>query len=57
MQHLIPIITGAVRLFFASGPYIKSIYDTDVSDPAVIKSHADYVVDILLNGLLMPPAK
>ena len=57
MQHLIPIITGAIRLFFSSGPYIKSIYDTDVRDPAVIKSHADYLVDILFNGLLMPAAK
>ncbi|MEH6517847.1 MAG: TetR/AcrR family transcriptional regulator [Halioglobus sp.] len=55
MQHLIPILTGAVRFFFASGPYLKFIYGTDVSDPAVIKSQADYLVDILLNGLLMPP--
>ncbi|MFT4823442.1 MAG: TetR/AcrR family transcriptional regulator [Halioglobus sp.] len=55
MQHLIPILTGAVRFFFASGPYIKFIYGTDVSDPAVIKSQADYLIDILLNGLLMPP--
>ncbi|MFT5482065.1 MAG: TetR/AcrR family transcriptional regulator [Halieaceae bacterium] len=57
MQHLIPILTGAIRFFFASGPYIKSIYDADVSDPAVIKNHANYLVDILLNGLLTPPAK
>jgi TetR/AcrR family transcriptional regulator len=57
MQHLIPILTGAIRFFFASGPYIKFIYGTDVSDPAVTKSHADYLVDILLNGLLTPPAK
>ncbi|MFT5482210.1 MAG: TetR/AcrR family transcriptional regulator [Halieaceae bacterium] len=55
MQHLIPILTGAIRFFFASGPYIKSIYGTDVNDPAVIKRQADYLVDILLNGLLMQP--
>jgi TetR/AcrR family transcriptional regulator len=52
MQHLIPILTGAIRFFFASGPYIKSIYGIDVSDPAVTKRHADYLIDILLNGLL-----
>jgi TetR/AcrR family transcriptional regulator len=57
VEHLIPIITGAVRFFFSSGPYIKSIYEVDVNDPAVIKNHADYIVDILLNGLLMPTRK
>ena len=57
MQHMIPIITGAVRFFFSSGPYIKSIYEVDVNDPAVIRNHADYIVDILLNGLLLPAQK
>ena len=54
VHHLIPIITGAVRFFFSSGPYMKSIFDVDVNDPAVVKKHADYIVDILLNGLFMP---
>jgi TetR/AcrR family transcriptional regulator len=53
VQHLIPIITGAVRFFFSSGPYMKSIFGIDVNDPAEIKKHADYIVDILLNGLLV----
>tara|TARA_B110000977_G_C10982073_1_gene456532 strand:+ start:264 stop:962 length:699 start_codon:yes stop_codon:yes gene_type:complete len=57
VQHLIPIITGAVRFFFSSGPYIKSIYEVDVNDPTVIRNHADYIVDILLNGLLLPAGK
>jgi TetR/AcrR family transcriptional regulator len=52
VQHLIPIITGAVRFFFSSGPYMKSIFGLDVNDPAEIKQHADYIIDILLNGLL-----
>jgi TetR/AcrR family transcriptional regulator len=54
VHHLIPIITGAVRFFFSTGPYLKSIYDLDVNDPAVVKKQADYLVDILLNGLLLP---
>jgi TetR/AcrR family transcriptional regulator len=57
MQHLIPILTGAIRFFFTSGPYIKAIYDTDVNDPATIKSQADYLIEILLYGLLVPAAE
>jgi AcrR family transcriptional regulator len=54
MEHLIPIITGAIRFFFTSGPYLKSIYAVDVNDPAVVRRHTDFIIDILLNGLLLP---
>jgi TetR/AcrR family transcriptional regulator len=55
MEHLIPIVTGAIRFFFTSGPYVKSIYAVDVNDPAVVRRHSDFIIDILLNGLLLPP--
>jgi TetR/AcrR family transcriptional regulator len=57
MEHLIPIVTGAIRFFFTSGPYVKSIYALDVNDPAVVRRHSDFIIDILLNGLLLPPTE
>jgi hypothetical protein len=57
VEYLIPIITGAIRFFFSSAPYIKAVYEIDVDDTEVIKRYADYIVDILLNGLLLPAAK
>lgn len=57
VEYLIPIITGAIRFFFSSGPYIKAVFEIDVNDPEVIRKHADYIVDILLNGLLAPVEK
>ncbi|MGK0396993.1 MAG: AcrR family transcriptional regulator [Candidatus Azotimanducaceae bacterium] len=57
VEYLIPIITGAIRFFFSSAPYIKAVYEIDVNDTEVIKRYADYIVDILLHGLLLPAAK
>ena len=51
VEYLIPIITGAVRFFFSSGPYIKAIYEIDINDAGVISRFSDYMIDILLNGL------
>jgi hypothetical protein len=34
----------------------SSVYDVDFSDPSVIDSQVDHLIDILLNGTLGPPA-
>ena len=34
----------------------SSVYDEDFSDPAVIDSQVDHLIDILLNGTLSHPA-
>lgn len=54
ISHLLPMINGAINAFSADRGVLKKRYGLDNSDPAIVERHADIVVDVLLNGLLLP---
>jgi AcrR family transcriptional regulator len=47
------VIHSAVQ-FYASAPLMKSLYDVDPGDPDIATEHADWLVDILFNGISVP---
>ncbi|WP_417318314.1 TetR/AcrR family transcriptional regulator [Erythrobacter aureus] len=51
-HHLAYILVGAVTTFFMAEPVVKRFFDVDVLEPDVVNAHADWIVDILLNGVM-----
>ena len=58
--HLTPTIIFAFSHFYALRPLIQTLYDIDPQDEAVANRHADYMINLLFNGLngaLIPKAQ
>jgi len=56
-SHLLPMINGAINAFAADRSVLRKRYGLDNADPKVVEQHAEVVVDVLLNGLLLPSAR
>ncbi len=51
IHHLVPMLNGAVLLFFGGAPLVRRIYDVDPMADENVAKHADVVVEVLLEGL------
>jgi len=49
--HLANLIVGAAVQFASARELIRQLYDYDTADPANVASHADWLVDVMLNGI------
>lgn len=54
VANWLSIILGACNNFFMMKHQIRHQYDIDVFDPKEIEQHADVVIDILYNGIVLP---
>lgn len=54
VQHLLPIINGSINAFAADRAVLKKRYGIDNTDPKVIEQHAEVILEILLQGLVLP---
>lgn len=53
--HLSYILIGSVATLFMVGPLAEKVYKIDVLDPEVVSAHADWIVEMILSGLILPP--
>jgi uncharacterized membrane protein len=51
--HLSYILIGSVATLFMVEPMVQRVYDVDVLSPDVVSAHADWIVEMLLNGLIL----
>lgn len=51
--HLSYILIGAVSTLFMVGPMAKRVYDVDVLSQEVVSAHADWIVEMIFNGLIL----
>ena len=50
--HLASIVVGATAHFFSAEPLLARLYGIDVHAPETVASHTDWVVEVLMNGLV-----
>jgi TetR/AcrR family transcriptional regulator len=50
--HLASIVVGATAHFFSAQPLLARLYGIDVQAPETVAAHADWVVEVLMNGLV-----
>jgi AcrR family transcriptional regulator len=51
--HLSYILIGSVATLFMVEPVVQRVYDVDVLSPDVVSAHADWIIEMLLNGLIL----
>lgn len=49
--HLASIAVGATAHFFSAEPLLARLYGIDVHAPETVAAHADWVVEVLMNGI------
>ncbi|MBY9068154.1 TetR family transcriptional regulator [Hyphomonas sp. WL0036] len=52
-HHLAYILIGSVATLFMVGPMVKRVYDVDPLDTDVVSAHADWILEMLRNGLIL----
>lgn len=52
VAHLASIVVGATAHFFSAEPLLARLYGIDVHAPETVAAHADWVVEVLMNGLV-----
>jgi TetR/AcrR family transcriptional regulator len=55
IEHLTNLIIGTTAHFVSARGIIKSIYGVDTLDPNMVSAHADWVCDIVFNGITITP--
>jgi len=50
-QFLSSMLFGAFTHYYTSGPSTKAMFSIDINDPAKIKQHGDWLVEIIFRGL------
>jgi uncharacterized membrane protein len=51
--HLSYILIGSVATLFMVGPMVQRVYEVDALSPKVVSAHADWIIEMLLNGLIV----
>ena len=51
--HLAYILIGSVATLFMVGPMVRRVYEVDVLDDDVVSAHADWILEMMLNGLII----
>ena len=54
VAHLASIVVGATAHFFSASPLLARLYGIDVHAPETVAAHADWVVEVLMNGIAAP---
>ncbi len=54
--RLMSLINGAVNGFFAFSAVLENLYQLDVHSKKIAETHAELVIDLLLNGLMVKNA-
>ena len=54
--YILPILNGAISAFAADRGVLRKRYGIDTTDSKVIENYAEFVMDALLNGLLIRPS-
>lgn len=49
--HVTNTIMITLVHFFTIGPLLKAVYETDATDPQVIAAHANYMIQIIFEGI------
>ncbi|MGJ8563558.1 MAG: TetR/AcrR family transcriptional regulator [Alphaproteobacteria bacterium] len=52
--HLAYILIGSVSTLFMVETMVQRVYNVDVHSPDVVSAHADWIVEMILNGLIAP---
>jgi AcrR family transcriptional regulator len=55
VEHVVISAVAAAAYFFVIKATVQQMYGLDVSDPDVVETHADTVVELFLHGLLARP--
>lgn len=53
-HHLTHMLIGSASTFFVAGPMIRRVYGVEVQSAEVVSAHADWVIEMLLGGLILP---
>ena len=56
--NLVHILIGSVSTLFMAEPLVRRIYGLEIHSPEAVSAHADWIVEMLTSGLIIPePAR